>query len=114
MSQRAAELRQRILELDGRIFRGSLSGNRVYSWRSALVPVSGKVIDAADLQAVVDSALDGWFTTGRFAKEFERKLARFVGVRSRFAGQFRFLRESRRPQRAYLAEAGRSAAEARR
>ena len=33
-------------------------------------------------RSVVDSALDGWFTTGRFAKEFERKLARFVGVRS--------------------------------
>jgi CDP-6-deoxy-D-xylo-4-hexulose-3-dehydrase len=30
----------------------------------------------------VDSALDSWFTTGRFAKDFERKLARFVGVRS--------------------------------
>ncbi len=26
--------------------------------------------------------LDAWFTTGRWAKEFERKLARFVGVRS--------------------------------
>jgi CDP-6-deoxy-D-xylo-4-hexulose-3-dehydrase len=34
------------------------------------------------MQAVVDSALDGWFTTGRWAKEFEKKLARFVGVRS--------------------------------
>jgi len=46
------------------------------------VPVSGKVIDGNDLSSVVDSALDGWFTTGRFAKDFERKLARFVGVRS--------------------------------
>ena len=45
------------------------------------VPVSGKVIDASDLCSVVDAALDGWFTTGRFAEEFERKLARFVGVR---------------------------------
>ena len=36
----------------------------------------------ARYRAVVDSALDGWFTTGRWAKEFERKLARFVGVRS--------------------------------
>jgi CDP-6-deoxy-D-xylo-4-hexulose-3-dehydrase len=44
--------------------------------------MSGKVIDAADLSAVVDSALDCWFTTGRFAEDFERKLARFVGVRS--------------------------------
>jgi len=32
------------------------------------VPVSGKVIDGADVSAVVDSALDGWFTTGRFAE----------------------------------------------
>jgi CDP-6-deoxy-D-xylo-4-hexulose-3-dehydrase len=46
------------------------------------VPVSGKVVDAADLCSVVDSALDCWFTTGRFATDFERKLARFVGVRS--------------------------------
>jgi CDP-6-deoxy-D-xylo-4-hexulose-3-dehydrase len=29
----------------------------------------------------VESALDAWFTTGRFAEDFERKLARFVGVR---------------------------------
>jgi len=34
------------------------------------------------MSAVVGSALDGWFTTGHWAKEFERKLARFVGVRS--------------------------------
>ena len=43
--------------------------------------MSGKVIDGDDLSAVVDSALDCWFTTGRFAEDFERKLARFVGVR---------------------------------
>jgi CDP-6-deoxy-D-xylo-4-hexulose-3-dehydrase len=45
------------------------------------VPVSGKVIDASDLASVVDSVLDSWFTTGRFAEDFEQKLARFVGVR---------------------------------
>jgi CDP-6-deoxy-D-xylo-4-hexulose-3-dehydrase len=44
--------------------------------------VSGKVIDGSDVSAVVDSALDAWFTTGRFAETFERNLARFVGVRS--------------------------------
>jgi len=47
--------------------------------------VSGKLIDVADVSAVVDSALDAWFTTGRFAEEFERKLARFVGVPVRIA-----------------------------
>jgi CDP-6-deoxy-D-xylo-4-hexulose-3-dehydrase len=39
------------------------------------------MIDAEDLKSVVDSVLDCWFTTGRFAEDFERKLARFVGVR---------------------------------
>lgn len=46
------------------------------------IPVSGKVIDSDDVCSVVDSALDAWFTTGRFAEGFEKKLARFVGVRS--------------------------------
>ena len=48
----------------------------------SVVPVSGKVIGAEDICSVVDSALDGWFTAGRFAREFERRLAKFVGVRS--------------------------------
>jgi len=45
------------------------------------VPVSGKVIDANDVGSVIDSVLDGWFTTGRFAEDFERKLSRYVGTR---------------------------------
>src|SRR6202789_1166305 len=81
MSTRAAELRQRILDLTAEYFEEAFPA-RVFVAGQSVVPVSGKVIDAADMQAVVDSALDGWFTTGRFAKEFERKLARFVGVRS--------------------------------
>jgi CDP-6-deoxy-D-xylo-4-hexulose-3-dehydrase len=46
------------------------------------VPVSGKVLTSDDFSALVDSSLDGWLTAGRFTAEFERELARFVGVRS--------------------------------
>jgi CDP-6-deoxy-D-xylo-4-hexulose-3-dehydrase len=46
------------------------------------VPVSGKVLDSADYVALVDASLDGWLTAGRFTKQFERDLARFVGARS--------------------------------
>jgi CDP-6-deoxy-D-xylo-4-hexulose-3-dehydrase len=46
------------------------------------VPVSGKVFDANELKLITESALDGWFTTGRFNKEFEKKLARFINIRS--------------------------------
>ncbi len=45
------------------------------------VPVSGKVFDAADVQHAVDASLDFWLTTGRFAAQFEREFARFMGVR---------------------------------
>jgi CDP-4-dehydro-6-deoxyglucose reductase, E1 len=46
------------------------------------VPVSGKVLDADDYVALVESSLDGWLTAGRFHDEFERGLARYVGVRN--------------------------------
>jgi CDP-6-deoxy-D-xylo-4-hexulose-3-dehydrase len=45
------------------------------------VPVSGKVIGAAELQNMVEASLDGWLTTGRFNAEFERRLAEFIGVK---------------------------------
>ena len=45
------------------------------------VPVSGKVIGAPELQAMVDASLDGWLTTGRFNAMFERRLADFIGVK---------------------------------
>lgn len=81
MTEKAAQLRQQILNLASEYFTEAFSG-RGFIPSVSPVPVSGKVIDDADLQAVIDSALDCWFTTGRFAKEFEKKLARFVGVRS--------------------------------
>jgi CDP-4-dehydro-6-deoxyglucose reductase, E1 len=45
------------------------------------VPVSGKVFDGDDVRSLVDASLDFWLTTGRFARDFERSLAQFVGVR---------------------------------
>ena len=40
------------------------------------VPVSGRVFDDDDLVKLVDSSLDFWLTTGRFAHEFEREFAK--------------------------------------
>ncbi|MBS0229040.1 MAG: lipopolysaccharide biosynthesis protein RfbH [Proteobacteria bacterium] len=45
------------------------------------VPVSGKVIGTAELQHLVDAALDGWLTTGRFNTLFQERLAAFLGVK---------------------------------
>ena len=46
------------------------------------VPVSGKVLDAADFVNLVDASLDGWLTSGRYHDEFQTSLARYVGVRN--------------------------------
>ena len=80
MSERAQQLREQILELTAEYHREAFPSSDYQPGKSS-VPVSGKVIDGADLCSVVDSALDCWFTTGRFAKAFEKKLARFIGVR---------------------------------
>src|SRR5690554_5175345 len=45
-----------------------------------VIPPSGKVIGAKELQLMVEASLDGWLTTGRFNAEFEKKLAEFIGV----------------------------------
>ena len=45
------------------------------------VPVSGRVFDETEIQFLVDSGLDFWLTTGRFAREFEKGFAQFMGLR---------------------------------
>jgi CDP-4-dehydro-6-deoxyglucose reductase, E1 len=80
MSQRSEEIRKQILELT-LAYHAEAFPQKSFDPGNSSVPVSGKVIDGQDLSMLVDSALDCWFTTGRFAKAFEKKLARFVGVR---------------------------------
>ncbi|PCJ59275.1 MAG: lipopolysaccharide biosynthesis protein RfbH [Planctomycetota bacterium] len=46
-----------------------------------VIPPSGKILGAKELGNMVDASLDGWLTTGRFNKEFEKKLAEFIGIR---------------------------------
>lgn len=45
------------------------------------IPVTGKLLDVNDLLYGVDAVLDGWLTTGRYAADFERNLARYFGSR---------------------------------
>ena len=44
------------------------------------VQVSGKVLDHEETVNMVDAALDGHLTTGRFNIEFEEKLSRFLNT----------------------------------
>lgn len=76
----AAELRTTILGLT-REFHAANWPAAEFRPGTDAVNVSGKVFDGDELANLVDASLDFWLTTGRYAKVFERELARFVGTR---------------------------------
>lgn len=44
------------------------------------IPVAGRVFDHKEINLLVQSALDFWLTSGRFAEKFEKKFANFLGT----------------------------------
>lgn len=81
MNSETEKTRSEILNLVQSFAEGFLQKDRFRPGEDS-VPVSGKTLFPADFVTVVDAVLDGWFTSGRFQKDFERKLAKFVGVRN--------------------------------
>ncbi len=79
-TSQADELRAQILDLVGQYHRVA-NPPKNFKPGESTVPVSGRVFDARDMQALVDSALDFWLTTGRFNAAFEERLAAYIGVK---------------------------------
>ena len=77
---RAEELRSEILRLT-REYATEAFPPKPFVGGISQIPVSGKVFDGDELSNLVDSSLDFWLTTGRFADEFEKKFAKVMGVR---------------------------------
>ena len=78
--ERAAILRTKILALVAEYHEAAFPPSAFVAGETQ-IPVSGKVFGAEELQHLVDSGLDFWLTTGRFAAQFERAFARVMGVR---------------------------------
>ena len=76
----ADTLRRDILALVTRYYDSAFADKPFVPGETS-VPVSGRAFDADDLVHLVDSSLDFWLTTGRYAKRFEREFAQFLGVR---------------------------------
>ena len=77
---RANDLRERIRVLVAEYYREAFPA-RAFVPGSSQVPISGRVFDEQELELLVESSLDFWLTTGRFAEQFEREFAKFVGAR---------------------------------
>jgi CDP-6-deoxy-D-xylo-4-hexulose-3-dehydrase len=73
--------RLEILELVEKYF-STLTQNTDFVPGITPVPVSGKKVDGGDISIIVEAALDGWFTSGRFTELFQKELAKYIGVRN--------------------------------
>ncbi len=80
MSEKSDQLRAQILELVAEYTAEAFPAKQ-FTPGSSPVPVSGRVFDATDIQHLIDSSLDFWLTTGRYADQFEKEFARFFKMR---------------------------------
>ncbi|HEW79146.1 MAG TPA: lipopolysaccharide biosynthesis protein RfbH [Phycisphaerales bacterium] len=80
MKEQEGKLRSEILTLVGE-YHGLVFGEQKFIAGKTHIPCSGRVFDADEMKNLVDSALDFWLTSGRFAERFEYEFARFFGLR---------------------------------
>lgn len=80
MSEKSDALRRQILALVEEYYQATFADKAFIPGESA-VQVSGRTFNAAELTNLVDASLEFWLTSGRFAQQFERKFARYLGVR---------------------------------
>lgn len=80
MSERQDQLRAQIGELV-RQYAEIAHAPKPFMPGESIIPPSGKVVGARELQLMVEASLDGWLTTGRFNSAFEKRLAQFIGIR---------------------------------
>jgi len=59
----------------------ALKNNDVFIPGTTPVNYAGRVYDEKELISLVDASLDFWLTTGRYADQFEKDLAAFLGVK---------------------------------
>lgn len=79
-SDRAALLRSRILDLV-REYHDEAFAAGEFRPGETQIHFAGRVFDEREMVNLVDSALDFWLTTGRYAEQFERSFARLLGLR---------------------------------
>ena len=47
----------------------------------SVIPASQKTIDGKEIELLVKASLDGWLTSGKFNKKFEKDIVRFLGAK---------------------------------
>lgn len=74
------EAREEILSLVTDYYRAYKEPKKTFE-PGDRITYAARVFDEKEMCSLVDAALDFWLTTGRFADEFEREFAKWLGVR---------------------------------
>jgi len=74
------DLRKQILELTRKYVEEKSKEQFIPG--KTIIPFAARVFDENEYINLVDSALDGWLTTGKYAEEFEYRFANYFGLRS--------------------------------
>jgi CDP-6-deoxy-D-xylo-4-hexulose-3-dehydrase len=80
MAKNPSELRAEILDLV-RQYHAAAFAPKPFEPDVTPIPFAGRVFDAEELTHLVDSSLDFWLTTGRYAAQFEKAFAQHCGLR---------------------------------
>jgi CDP-6-deoxy-D-xylo-4-hexulose-3-dehydrase len=72
--------RQRIHNMILKYYNTVHRKNEKFVPGTSRINYAGRVYDAEEIRALVDSCLDFWLTAGRFAHQFEKGLADFLGA----------------------------------
>lgn len=73
------ELRQNAIEAAIRYYEYQHQGKKAFVTGDR-IPYAGRVFDEKEIANLIDSSLDFWLTTGRYAEKFEKEFAEFLGV----------------------------------
>ncbi|MBL7150809.1 DegT/DnrJ/EryC1/StrS family aminotransferase, partial [Candidatus Microgenomates bacterium] len=74
------EIRKEIRRLIKAFFSPDFSGDKFIPGET-LVQYAGSVYDDKEIISMVDSLLDGWLGLGKKAREFEKELAKYIGMK---------------------------------
>lgn len=71
------ELRNKVKSVASEYYKEVYGKKREFDY----IPPSGKLLGEEELLSMIDASLDMWLTAGRFNKEFETKLAKYLNVK---------------------------------
>jgi len=74
-------LRQMAGNLVEKHYHAVHQNNKEFIPGKTYIRYAGRNYDSDEIKSLVDSSLDFWLTSGRFAKQFEEEFAKFLGVK---------------------------------